>query len=311
MIALKTVLVILLSAILFNCSEYPKETEVLRVTDNALSSQTPHADLDVSIGPPHATAQTIITLKIGKTDIRVSKVHWHINGIKDESPGGLRLIPSGNIRKSDIVQAVIIDNDKEYRSNEITIKNTPPAIRKAALIPEKPRVSSTLTVDLKSDDIDGDNVSFKYNWTLNGKFVGDESFLVAELKRDDIVKVEVTPYDGEECGRGVNIEGRIYNSIPVLSETSSSFENGIYTYRLTATDPDKDSLTFKLESGPDGMAVDPSSGVVTWKVGKEHTGDHEAKVMVSDNHGGTLLVPFTTTISFEEEKKTETSQLHS
>jgi hypothetical protein len=268
------------------------------VTGDSPASQSPAADSKVTIGPDEATAQTIISLRTNNAVINTGEVHWYINGNTDESSKKLRLI-SNELKKGDVVHAVITDGDKAYNSNEITIKNTPPVILKAKLYPSIPRVSSTLTVDLKAGDVDNDNISFKYQWTLNGKFSGEQNYLAAELKRGDIITVKVTPYDGEDLGRSINLRRKVFNSLPVVSESSSSFDGKIYKYQIAASDPDNDKLTYKLEQGPDGMTLDPASGIITWEVSPDDKGIHEAKVLISDNNSGNLLVPFTTRISFE------------
>ena len=283
-----------------NCSEHSEDTKLPEADKAPLISGQPVAGTVVTISPVDATAQTIVSLRMNKAVTNNRAVQWYINGSRDNSSKGPRLI-SHELKKGNVVQAVIVDGDKEYRSNEIIIKNTPPVILKARLLPPVPRASSGLTVDLKANDVDNDNISFKYEWTLNGGFAGEENYLDTELKRDDMITVEVTPYDGEDYGRSIKLKSRVFNSLPVISESTPSFDGKTYKYRIAATDPDKDALTYKFEEGPKGMSVDPSSGIMTWEVEPGDAGTYEAGVSVSDNHGGKLLVPFTILIGFEEE----------
>ena len=283
-----------------NCSEDSGDTKAPE-TDNApLVSGQPVAGPVIIIGPVNATAQTIISLRTRNTKINTGKIHWYINGTRDDSSESFRLV-SDELKKGDVIQAVIVDGDKEYRSNKIIIKNSPPVILKSRLLPPMPRASSDLAVDLKTNDIDGDNISFKYKWTLNGRFAGEENSLDTELKRDDIITVEVTPYDNEAYGKNIKLKSKVFNSPPVISESTPSFDGKTYKYRIIATDPDKDALTYKFVEGPDGMSVDPASGIMTWEVQPGDEGLYEAKVSVSDNHGAKLIVPFTILIGFEEE----------
>ena len=283
-----------------SCSEYSEDTKAPEADNVPFTSTQPTADAGIIIGPVDATAQTIISLRTGKAVIKSGKIHWYINGGRDDSSKGPRFIPH-ELKKGDVVQAVIVDGDKERRSNEIIIKNTPPVIFKTRLLPPVPRASSGLAVDVKANDVDEDNIAFEYRWTLNGRFAGEESHLDTELKRDDMIAVKVTPYDNEDYGKSVTLESKVFNSLPVMSESKPSFDGKTYTYRITATDPDNDELTYKFVEGPDGMSVDPSSGIMTWEVQPGAAGFYEAKVSVSDNHGGKLLVPFTILIGFEEE----------
>ncbi|MBI5665261.1 MAG: cadherin repeat domain-containing protein [Nitrospirae bacterium] len=299
MTALRNIFFIVLIALLSACSEKPKDTGVLKENQNTVESQLPDKNMAAYIGPANATAQTIITLKTNNPEANNGDIHWYVNGDEVLSSKDFRLTYD-ELKKGDIVQAIIVSGDNKFQSNELTIKNTPPVILKAEFVPSMPEVSDTVQPNIKSDDVDKDNITFKYHWTLNGAFAGEDSYLKAGLRRDDKIAVEVTPYDGEEYGRSVRLESRVYNSLPAVTESSPSFDGKIYKYHIAATDPDNDKLTFKLEKGPKGMAVDPSSGDVTWEVKPEDKGRHEIRVLVSDNNGGAIIVPITARISLEE-----------
>jgi len=45
------------------------------------------------------------------------------------------------------------------------------------------------------------------------------------------------------------------------------------------------------------MSID-QSGVLTWEIDSNDSGDHEIEVLISDNHGSEILVPISTEISF-------------
>jgi hypothetical protein len=65
-------------------------------------------------------------------------------------------------------------------------------------------------------------------------------------------------------------------------------------YDVDATDTDGDALTFSIEAGPDGLIIDPGSGVVTWpKAGQwvpHPFGDHPVTVGVTDGNVNKGLV---------------------
>ncbi len=46
-----------------------------------------------------------------------------------------------------------------------------------------------------------------------------------------------------------------------------------YTYNVTATDPEEETLTFSLSDGPSGMTINPNTGVLTWTPTGEGTFD--------------------------------------
>ncbi|MEL7521568.1 MAG: putative Ig domain-containing protein, partial [Cyanobacteria bacterium J06553_1] len=51
-----------------------------------------------------------------------------------------------------------------------------------------------------------------------------------------------------------------FTSTPVVD----AFINQPYTYDADAVDPDQDPLTYELVQGPDGLTVDPNTGLVEW-----------------------------------------------
>ena len=294
----KAIVLITITASVFSCSEYPKDTEILQINEKEILAQMPDTSADIIIGPANASVQTIITLKPINTSLSKGQIRWFVDGREIVTAKGYRLIPE-DLKKGNVIQAGVMYKGREYKSNEITLRNSPPVVQRGTLVPELPKVSSTLTVDIKAVDPDRDAITYKYKWTLNGTFSGEDNFLKTDLKRDDIITVEVTPFDGEEYGRNIVLKSRVYNSFPVVSDSTPTFDGKLYTYQIAAADPDNDSLTYSLQEGPEGMSIDQSTGIIRWEPGPDSKGTYEAKVVVSDNHGGTLLVPFTTTIGFE------------
>ena len=80
-------------------------------------------------------------------------------------------------------------------------------------------------------------------------------------------------------------------SLPGIEATVESE----YRTTVTATDPDNDSLTFALGSGPVGMTIDPISGAITWTPTVDQKGNHEVIVRADDGRGGVAEQRFTLT----------------
>ena len=62
-----------------------------------------------------------------------------------------------------------------------------------------------------------------------------------------------------------------------------------YVYDIEATDPDGDTLNYELTEGPDGMTVDPASGLVQWPATFTQ---QRVKVAVTDGNGGRVVHGF-------------------
>ncbi|RLA20812.1 MAG: hypothetical protein DRQ56_02265, partial [Gammaproteobacteria bacterium] len=58
-----------------------------------------------------------------------------------------------------------------------------------------------------------------------------------------------------------------------------------YIYQLEAYDPDGDAITYTLLSGPDGMSLDASTGLLTWQTTSENAGSYEVVLEASDPSG--------------------------
>lgn len=252
----------------------------------------------LNIYPDDPTIETLISVSTDSPLLTGAKVHWYVNGVEDKSSVGLNYT-SHLLKKGDTVKAAAVRNGKEFESNEVTIRNTPPSIIVSELLPAQPRVDSTFTVSLKAKDVDNDMINYKYKWSVNDAFVSEQPYLNTELRSGDKVAIEITPYDKEDSGKTVRITRKVLNSLPVFSESKPVFDGTVYSYQMQVTDPDNDALSFKLRKGPDGMNIDPASGLITWNVKPEDKGYHEIEVQVTDGNGGTLIIPFSTTIGFQ------------
>jgi len=296
----KSILILILMLLLAGCSDKKSPMNVESDSEQSLKSHSVQSSA-IRIYPDDPTVKTLITLSIDSQMLEGAKINWYINDIKDESSIGLNF-HSDALQKGDTVKAVIVQNGKEYESNELVIRNTPPVIIISELLPAKPKADSNFTVTIKAKDVDGDVVNYKYKWTVNDIFTSEQPYLNTELKSGDKVAVEITPYDKEDSGKTVRMTKKVLNSLPEFWESEPVFDGTIYKYQVKATDPDNDILAFKLEKGPEGMTIDPASGLISWEVKPKDKGYHDIEVRVTDNNGGSLLIPFSTRIGFTDMK---------
>lgn len=137
---------------------------------------------------------------------------------------------------------------KEKRDDGDT--NTPPVINKLILQPLNPTIQSEITARILSFDKDGDPITYKVKWFLNGKEIGEGmSFTSEEIAKSDRVFAEVTPYDGKNWGNPMRSSDIIIGGLPpkILSLQIAPESLFVTTPQVVVTamveDPDKDSIT--------------------------------------------------------------------
>jgi hypothetical protein len=86
----------------------------------------------------------------------------------------------------------------------------------------------------------------------------------------------------------VSIAATALNHAPVIrtKANTAGAVGASYRYDVHATDPDAgDVLTFSLPAAPQGMTIDPTTGVVTWTPAADQGGVQSATVRVTDAGG--------------------------
>ncbi len=186
------------------------------------------------------------------------------------------------------------DNDLEERN-----KNEPPNVEKAKLELKNINNMDVIRVIADGSDNDGDIVSFKYEWAINDERRG-EGDSISGFKRGDKITVKITPFDGKDFGSPKTLLTEIQNTTPILSENKKiKFDGNLWMYQIKATDPDGDTLSYSLKTAPQGMTINPNTGLIQWNVPYNFKGTVSFTVSVSDNHGGEILQSFTIEIPQE------------
>ena len=223
-------------------------------------------------------------------------IEWLVNGNPVESPAPGQFV-SPEIRKNDTIQARATVQGQEIVSNSVQIMNAPPQVTKIKILPEVFRPGDTLSVEAEGKDIDEDEITFTYDWKKNGEPAGSGQQIEGEVKRGDTITVTITPSDGESSGKAIILKREIKNMPPnILENKTFRFDGKVYTFQVPANDPDGDSLTYSLQSGPNGMTINPSTGLVYWNVPAGFAGNTPFKVSVSDGQGGVTVKSFSLAI---------------
>lgn len=284
---MKTVLAIFFTVCLgFSCSS---EKPVTTVTKGSLpiggETGAPYA---LEISPNGATLKSALQLTSRGFDLSIAKTEWLVNGRPYATSMPTQFVGT-DAAKGDSIQARAVIQGREVLSNSVRILNTPPEITSVKFVPEIIKYGDALGIEAVGSDVDGDSITFLYEWTVNGEPAGNGKSIESVLKRSDKIRVKVTPADGEANGRSVILNREIANWPPVIIEHKEfSFDGSVYTYQVKASDADGDTLTYSVESPLNGLTIDSSTGLLKWVAPPDFKGEKNITVVVTDGHGGNV-----------------------
>jgi len=246
--------------------------------------------LQVEILPLEPTAESTLHARVSGTREPVI-YRWLKNGqiLEGEETASLA---AKSFVKGDIIEADVISGTMSALAT-VVIRNSPPVISGVNY-----SYGSEFTVEPQGEDADGDSISYRYEWLVNGEEVPMQtgSDLPGEFfSQGDRVGVVVTPYDEESDGLAFRLEGvQIENKPPVITSTPpTETEGNDFTYQVVAEDPEGEGLTYSLEAAPLGMTIDPQAGKVHWAIDASAAGTQEIKIKVEDASGRWTVQEFT------------------
>src|SRR5262249_25753309 len=84
------------------------------------------------------------------------------------------------------------------------------------------------------------------------------------------------------------------NTAPVITSTppAQALAGRPSQYQRRPQDADRDVLSFRLDAGPQGMTIDPASGLLLWTPTVGQIGSNAVTVVVTDSQGLTAAQPF-------------------
>lgn len=176
------------------------------------------------------------------------------------------------------------------------IPNAPPSITSTP--PGVGAAGRTYVYDLAAEDADGDSIRFGL-WqypagmsidSLTGRVTWTPA---AEQVGMHTVIVQVT--DGRSGTDQQSFDVQVFATLPnqapriVSAPPDAGVVGQRYVYDALASDPDFDLLIFDLPVRPDGMVIDPTSGMVAWVPSAGQVGLVDVVLRVRDGQGGVDL----------------------
>jgi hypothetical protein len=179
--------------------------------------------------------------------------------------------------------------------------NQPPRIVSARILPAPAYSDQDLTVELQAEDIEGDPITYAYQWmsAKEGEPLSAlkdlEGEISASLGRDkftrgEVLVVKITPSDWYAAGPLFQTNPTIINNCPprIVSDPPDALaKTNFYSYQVQAADPDNDTVTFSLgEGAPDGMTIDSQTGLLAWTLSPEQSGSFSFTIKGDDGRQG-------------------------
>jgi hypothetical protein len=280
--------------------------------DSRSRTNLPPAVLSVKILPEMVFKGSELNLIVQGSDPDGDTITYKYQWIKneqemaEENKSSLR---SDRFQKGDLIQVRVTPSDGKsegpaYLTPPVKILDSAPVIQEVWVEPKLPFAIDNLKAQVKSSDPDGDFVYYTFQWEKDGKVIPDEKNQVLErgrFKKGDTLSVTVIPDDREIQGEPKRSDPvLISNSPPMITSTPpTSVEGTTYRYTVKANDPDQDSVTFTLKSGPKGMVIDRENGLIQWEIKKENKGTHPIEIEASDPEGARSTQRFTLTVDFK------------
>ena len=213
------------------------------------------------------------------------------------------ILKNENFRKGDLIRIRVTPSDgkvngEPFLSPPVKILNSSPTIQEVWIEPKTATARDDLEVHVRGFDADRDSVYYTYQWEKNGAILDEGSKEILEkerFKKGDSITVAVTPNDGEAVVMSKKSEPVIISNSPpiIVSSPPTSVEGMTYIYQVKADDPDDDPVIFTLKSGPIGMEIDKSTGLIRWEIHKEDKGPHLIEIEASDASGGKSFQRYT------------------
>ncbi|MCX4030004.1 putative Ig domain-containing protein [Endozoicomonas sp. SM1973] len=229
----------------------------------------------------------------------------------DEQSGVISWVPNAHGKFHEIIVEVT-DNKAGIDQQQYTLAvlapgeiNTPPVItstpgRSAPLL-------TTYTYDVEATDVDNDKLRYRLLEAPAAMLINEDNGLItwvpAVTQRGDYtVSIEVTDLRGGVTKQTFTIAagGGANNNNPPTITSSPATQAQVaqaYSYAVTATDANGDTLTYRLEVAPTGMTINPTSGLINWTPTQQQIGVNSVSVRVTDSKGGVTSQQFTVTVN--------------
>jgi RHS repeat-associated protein len=215
----------------------------------------------------------------------------------NQSAGTIRWTPTADQLGARSVVVRVIDGQGGFATQSFTITvravNTPPNVTSTP--PTFASIGNQYSYAVRATDIDGDSLTFAPITMPTGMTIDSPSGLIRwtpAANQLGSLSVAFRVDDGQGGAATqfytLVVTATAANNPPVIT-SNPNFVATVdlsYQYNVTATDADGDTLTYQLQNPPAGMAINATTGVVTWTPTAAQLGTHTITVAAIDGQAG-------------------------
>jgi len=252
----------------------------------------------VTLEPSDPSAGDPVVARVEATDTEGDRLRysytWRLDG--ERLPGSGPRVELPRSERGDEIELVVVASDGNSESEPYHVStwvvNRPPRLLGIQIEPADHITAGTeISVTPSADDPDGDPLTFRYRWTVNGRRTGGSGpeLETEHLRRGDAIQVWAVANDGEADSEPIQSPAiNVANAPPrIISVPGGTGSDGEFRYEVEAEDPDNDrSLRYRIEDAPEGMKIEVLSGLITWRPTDSQAGTHTVQVIVDDLQGG-------------------------
>jgi ribosomal protein S6E (S10) len=192
--------------------------------------------------------------------------------------------------------------ETDTRTFTITVAN----VNDPPVFTTQPKTTATEEAEyfyeVEASDDDGDTLTFSLlnypagmvidsqdgtiNWTPTNEQMGTHSIVI-----------KVIDGNGGDTRQSFTITVADENDSPEITSTpiTTATEEVVYAYDVEAQDSDltDDTLVYELAVGPQGMQINSTAGIISWRPTNGQVGDNSIIIVVTDGRGGSDTQTFT------------------
>lgn len=225
-------------------------------------------------------------------------VQWQVEGTEVATTATLDLAPYS---RGSTVSCTLTPTDGEdvgdpRTSDDAFIRNAPPSLGGVVIGPADPTAGTEVSATLSDAvDVDGDPVTIRYSWLVNGTERSTLEVLAGNrYSRDDALELVATPNDGTEDGDSVRSNVlTAANSLPVVSSVTigpaDPATEDVVTATVVADDADGDRISLSYAWYVDGSVTTETSDSIDGAVDFDKHEEIYVIVTPSDGEDGAAV----------------------